>query len=126
MYVRASRPAFAHLCERVHRSTSVMSTSLLLQLCPACLVCLTWTVFMIGGKWPYRCCICGVLPLGLVQHCSQHSCVAPLSFFFIRLVSVHVVHPYSSIDTTAAWKKLHFILSVRSDQYPINSCPCLF
>ena len=26
-----------------------------------------------------------------------------------------MVHPYSSIDTTAAWKKLRFILSVRSD-----------
>ena len=36
-------------------------------------------------------------------------------FFSIRSVSVHVVHPYSSIDTTAAWKKLRFILSVRSD-----------
>ena len=25
------------------------------------------------------------------------------------------MHPYSSINTTAAWKKLRFILSVRSD-----------
>ena len=25
------------------------------------------------------------------------------------------MHPYSSIDTTAAWKKLNFILSVRSN-----------
>ena len=33
----------------------------------------------------------------------------------MRLVSVHVVHLYSSIDTIAAWKKLRFILSVRSD-----------
>ena len=30
----------------------------------------------------------------------------PSSFFAIRLVSVHVLHPYASIDTTAAWKKL--------------------
>ena len=30
---------------------------------------------------------------------------------------VHVVHPYSSIDMTDAWKKLRFILSVRSDFY---------
>ena len=38
-----------------------------------------------------------------------------------RFVSVHVVHPYSSIDTTAAWKKLRFILSVRSDFHMIDS-----
>ena len=31
------------------------------------------------------------------------------------LVSVHVVHPYSSIETTTAWKKLRFILSIKSD-----------
>ena len=37
-----------------------------------------------------------------------------------RLVSVHVVHPYSSIDTTAAWKKLRFILSVKSDFHMID------
>ncbi len=56
--------------------------------------------------------LCGVLPPGLVQYCSQHSCVVAVK---LNLVSVHVVHPYSSIDTTTAWKKLHFILSVRSD-----------
>ena len=32
-----------------------------------------------------------------------------------------VVHPYSSIDATAAWKKLRFILSVRSDFHIIDS-----
>ena len=31
------------------------------------------------------------------------------------------MHPYSSIDTTAAWKKLRFILSVRSDFHVIDS-----
>ena len=36
-------------------------------------------------------------------------------------VSVHVVQPYSSIDVTAAWKKLRFILSVRSDFHIIDS-----
>ena len=41
--------------------------------------------------------------------------VVTVKLFSIRLVSVHVVHLYSSIDTTAAWKKLRFILSVRSD-----------
>ena len=37
----------------VHRSTSLMSSSLLLQHCPACLVRLTCIVFLMGGKWPY-------------------------------------------------------------------------
>ena len=31
------------------------------------------------------------------------------------------MQPYSSIDVTAAWKKLRFILSVRSDFHIINS-----
>ena len=38
----------------VHRSTSLMSSSLLLQPCPACLVRLTWIVFVMGGRWQYR------------------------------------------------------------------------
>ena len=41
MYVRAGCPAFAWLYVGVHRSTSLMSSSLLLQQCPACLVRLT-------------------------------------------------------------------------------------
>ena len=39
----------------------------------------------------------------------------------MRFVSIHVVHPYSSIDTTAAWKKLRFILSVRSNFHMTDS-----
>ena len=38
MYVRAGRPAFARPYVGVHWSTSLMSSSLLLQQCPACLV----------------------------------------------------------------------------------------
>ena len=41
MYVRAGCPAFARPYVGVHRSTSPMSSSLLLQQCPACLVRLT-------------------------------------------------------------------------------------
>ena len=66
--------------------------------------------------------LCGVLPEGLVQYCLLHSCVVAVKFFFfIRLVSVHVEHPYSSIDMTAAWKKLRFILSVKSDFHMTDS-----
>ena len=56
--------------------------------------------------------LCGVLPPGLVQYCSQQLLS---NFFSRRFVNVHVVHPYSNIDTIAAWKKLRFILSVSSD-----------
>ena len=59
MYVRAGRPASARPCVEVYKSTSLMSSSLLLQQCPACLVRLTWIVFVIGGRWPYRWCLVG-------------------------------------------------------------------
>ena len=59
MYVRAGRPAFSQPCVGVHRSTSLMSSSLLLQQCPACLVRLTWIVFVMGGRWPYNWCLVG-------------------------------------------------------------------
>ena len=59
MYVRAGRPAFARPYAGVHWSTSLMSSSLLLQQCPACLVRLTCIVFVIGGKWPYSWCLVG-------------------------------------------------------------------
>ena len=65
--------------------------------------------------------LCGVLPPGLIQYCSKHSCVITVKLFSICLVSIHVVHPYSSIDTTAAWKKLRFILSVKSDFHMTDS-----
>ena len=59
---RAGRLPFAHPCEWVHRSMSLMILSLLLQQCPAYLVHLAWIVFMMSGKWLYsscfvRCCL---------------------------------------------------------------------
>ena len=57
MYVRVGRPAFARPCVGVHKSTSLMSLSLLLQQCLACLACLTWIVFVIWGRWPYSWCL---------------------------------------------------------------------
>ena len=59
MYVRAGHPAFARPCVVVHKSTYLMSSSLLLQQCPACLVRLTWIVFVIGSRWPYSWCLVG-------------------------------------------------------------------
>ena len=59
MYVRAGRPPFAWPYARVHRSTSLMSSSLLLHQCPACLVRLAWIVFVMGGRLPYCWCLVG-------------------------------------------------------------------
>ena len=59
MYVRAGHPAFAWPYVGVHRSTSLMSSSLLLQQCPVCLVRLTWIVFVMGGRWLYSWCFVG-------------------------------------------------------------------
>ena len=67
MYVRAGRPAFARPCVGIHKSTSLMSSSLLLQQCPACLVRLTWIVFVIGGRWPYSWCHVGCCCQGLFR-----------------------------------------------------------
>ena len=75
MYVRAGRPAFARPCVGIHKSTSLMSSSLLLQQCPACLVRLTWIDFVIGGRWPYSWCLVGCLCQDLLRDCTQHSCV---------------------------------------------------
>ena len=59
MYARTGRPSFARLYVGVHRSISLMSSSLFLQLCAACLVRLTWIVFVMGGRWPYSWCLVG-------------------------------------------------------------------
>ena len=40
---------------------------------------------------------------------------SPSSFFSLCSVNILVVHPYSRINTTAAWKKLCFILSDQSN-----------
>ena len=59
MYVRAGLPAFARPYVGVHRSTSLMRSSLLLQQWPACLVRLVWIVFVMGCRWPYSWCLVG-------------------------------------------------------------------
>ena len=73
------RAAFAKICEGVHWSMLHMSSSLLLQQCPACLIRLTWIVFVMDGNWPYSCCT--VLPLWSVQLSSQHFWVIAVKLF---------------------------------------------
>ena len=106
LYVASSwSPCFWLGCEGIHRRTSLMSSSPLLQQCPARLVRITLIVFVMGGGR-----IAAVLWDVASRTCSKllaaFSCSLPSSYFSIRFVIVHVVHTYSSIDTTAAF---HFI-----------------
>ena len=107
-------PTPARPCEEVHSRTSLMSSSLILQLC---LVGLIWIVLEMGGRWLCSYCFvgCGFEDLFNIARSILEQ--LPSSFFSLRLVSVHVVHPYSSMHTTSACKKLHFILSDMSDFY---------
>ena len=98
------------------------------QQCPTCLVCLTWIIFVMGGRWPYSWCFVGCCHQDLFN--IAHNILVELpSSFSSHFVSVQVVHPYSSIDTTAAWKKLRFIFISQVwfpyDLYLIDSCLCL-
>ena len=76
-----------------------------------------------GDRWPYSCCFVGCCLQVLFNTACSILVQLPSSFFSIRLASIHVVHPYSSIDTIAAWKKLRFILSVMSDSHMTDRLP---
>ena len=88
MYIPAGRPAFARPCERVHWSTSLTSSSLRLQQCPACLVRVTWIVFVMGGRWPYSCCFVGCCFKDLLNIARSIIVLLPSSFFSSCVLSL--------------------------------------
>ena len=102
MYVRAGRPAFAWPYAEVHRSTSLMSWSLLLQQCPACLVRLTCIVFVTGGRWPYSwwlvgCCrqdLFNIARIYIYIYIYMYVCM-----YVYVCVCVCVVYKYDSLQT---------------------------
>ena len=79
-------PCLSRPFEGVHKSISLMSSSLLLQQCPASLARLILIVFVLGGRWSYSCCFVECFPPGLFQYCFQHSCVVTVKRF---------LHPFS-------------------------------
>ena len=119
--VLVGHQTLARPCEKVHRKTSLMSSSLLLQQYLAWLVDLIWMVFEMGGKWPYSWCFVGCCFQDLFNIAGSILVQLLSSFFSICLVGIKVVHPYSSMDMTAAWKKLRCILSDRFDFHMTNS-----
>ena len=109
MYVRAGRPAFARPYAGVHRSSSLMSSSLLLQQCPAYLVRLTWIVFVMRGRWPYSWCLVGCYRQDLFN-IARNTLVQLLSS---RLVSVstkvHSVYSTAPLD----WGSICYIVYLK-------------
>ena len=84
MLVWAGRLAFAQPCEGFHKSSSLMSSSLLLQLCPACLVRLILIVFVMGGRWPYSYCFVGCYLQDLFN-------IARRKFYLILIIFLQTV-----------------------------------
>ena len=90
MYVRGGRPA------GVHRSTSLMSSSLLLQQCHACLVRLTCIIFVMGGRWPYSWCLVGC--------CRQdEKCLETYRMHLVSPPAVVDIYVYNSIFTLSVF-----------------------
>ena len=78
-------------------------------------------VLEIGGKCSYSCCFVGCCFQDSFSMAYSIFMKFPSSFFFIRLVGIHVVHPYGRIDTTTTWKKLCFISLDGWDFHMINN-----
>ena len=55
-YDLSGQPILARSRVAVHRRTSFMSSSLVLQQCHECLVRLIWMILEIGGELPYSYC----------------------------------------------------------------------
>ena len=98
-----------------------MTLFLPLQQCLACLVDLTWIVLEIGSRWPYNYCFVGCCFQNLLNTAHKILVQLPSSFFSIRFVSVYVVHAWSRIYTTVAWKESRSILSDRLDLHMIDN-----
>ena len=113
MYVLAGRPAFSRPYVGVHWSTSLMSSSLLLLQCPACLVRLIWIVFVMRGRWIYS-----ILLAAFSCNCRLASSPTVL------LASKWCIHTAGS--TRPLLGKNCFILSVRSDFHMIDSLSIAF
>ena len=88
MYVLTGRLAIVRSYVGVYRSTSLMSSSLLLQQCPVCLVRLNWLVFVMGCRWPYSWCLMGCCRQDMFNIACNILVKLPSCFFSSHFVSV--------------------------------------
>ena len=119
LYIGSSWPSC--LCSSMWMNPPEYITDKFVWWCLACLVRLTWIAFVVGCRWPYSCFCVRCFLLDLFNIVRSNLVKQPSSCVSIRLVTAHVVHPYSRIDSTVAGKKLNFILSVRPDFHRTDS-----
>ena len=118
--VQAGRPTLARPCEGVQRSTSLMSSFLLLPEFPAWLARLIWRVLKIGSRsrivaelWDFSSRICLIrLTVFLCNCCQAFS-------LYAQSASMWTIHRV--VWARLLPKKLRFILSERSDLYITDS-----
>ena len=84
---------------------SVMSSSLFLEQCPACLVRLIWIVLEIEGKLPYKYCFVGCCFQRLFKIARSILLQFPSSFFSMHFVSY--INLGSGRVDTAVW--MHYL-----------------
>ena len=63
--------------------------------------------YEMGSKWPYNCCILGVLLSGFVESSQHLSPVVRINIF----LPVFLLSIYNSTDSATTWKNSCFILS---------------
>ena len=103
LYILAGRPNFARPYEWAHQSTSLISSSLLLQQFSACLVRLIWIGFVMCGSWGAASMTCSLqLAAFLCNYCQDFS-------LYSYSASMWWIHVTVSIRPLLG-KKLHFIL----------------
>ena len=77
---------------------SLMSSSLLLQQCPACLVCLTWIVFVMGGRWPYSWCFVGCCRQDLFNIARYKIYICKYWFYIYIYIYIYIKLLRTNID----------------------------
>ena len=101
MYVSLcwSANTYVSICWR----TSLMSMSLLLLLCPACLIYLTRMGFEMGSKWPYNCCFvrCHFQDLfKTIQNTHTQTYIYICNHIFIYIYIYIYIHTHTQVQ----WK----------------------
>ena len=102
-----------------------MSSSLLLQQCPACLVRLTLMVFVMGGRRPYSCCFVGCCLQDLFK-LNMIYCIILYNFIFAQSAgAVEYTAPLQRGKTPHLTSVLDMTLNNLMELWGMRSTPSL-